>query len=551
MSNIFFSLIQSTKRILDDFVESSVQDGTIYYTGKYEGYYMKVNIENGNRQGEGIIYTKDHCKYINVTYVDNCLQGPFLIRSPIGTVIFEGYLKDGFVDGACHKYNENEEEEFFGFYRAGVCYSRLKKSNTLDGFWEEIGILNSSTSNENELFSICEYNECFERNGVCIEFENNQIRYIKIYKDGTEERLVKEFSSGNVTEYDENGNIRYIGQYLDDVANFYPRNGKGVEYADDGETKVYDGYFEANIRNGNGCYYKFNQLWYKGEWSNNLPNGMGILYGRNSKAKYEGKWINGILYNKLYKINYQTGKKILSLKSPIEQPGFLVCSCCENDDMHLFYRSKSVPPYHHTILDYFSSIFLPNFGNDCCRHFLRVIYYVLFLLIITCSILCSVYNNNGYASLISWISFAATFVIFIIYYCCLNEKNFEVIYGFFLIILSLCILFLFINVVIKTIQIDNQDRYLSSLIGNTLSSIQADPNKWITVQNSLACCGFQENFQTGLYCNNTQAIDCYEIYLSKWSRSYWCLCIQYFALLPWSNLSLLSFKNYVKSNLDS
>ena len=61
------------------------------------------------------------------------------------------------------------------------------------------------------------------------------------YKNGEFTRVLKSISGSTMTEFDENGNKVYEGEYDERIENGLKRKGKGKEYEKDGKTLVYVG----------------------------------------------------------------------------------------------------------------------------------------------------------------------------------------------------------------------------------------------------------------------------------------------------------------------
>ena len=88
------------------------------------------------------------------------------------------------------------------------------------------------------------------------------------YKNGEFTRVLKSISGSTMTEFDENGNKVYEGEYDERIENGLKRKGKGKEYEKDGKTLVYVGDWSNGKRNGYGVLYKNSEVVYKGEWEN-------------------------------------------------------------------------------------------------------------------------------------------------------------------------------------------------------------------------------------------------------------------------------------------
>jgi antitoxin component YwqK of YwqJK toxin-antitoxin module len=98
---------------------------------------------------------------------------------------------------------------------------------------------------------------------------------------------------------------KYVGKMKDGK-----RNGKGIEYYDDGKTKEYEGEWKDDKKNGKGIDYDKNGIKkYEGEWENGKRNGKGIEYHENKNKNYDGEWENGKRNGKGNEYYYNGNKK--------------------------------------------------------------------------------------------------------------------------------------------------------------------------------------------------------------------------------------------------
>ena len=331
------------------------------------------------------------------------------------------------------------------------------------------------------------------------------------------------------------GNIRYEGEYKDDIVNFYPKNGKGIEYEKDGETIVYEGEYSNNLRCGKGNFYKNGQLWYEGNWKDNLPNGYGKLYGKNDEVLYDGEWIGGHLYEKPYKISYKTGKKVLSFKPPkASQSSENCCETCASTIESGWENTLSCCKCCGGTLSGSLSSFYKNVLS--LNTFRIPFLIVLFVALVLCFIFCSVNNYEGYAFTYSWISMVVSFQVLFIVFCLLKYdlKSSRVISIILFCILTISLLVLLIVVGNQISQIKKQKGITSILSNKIISSIAANQKKWIASQESLKCCGYNGNFKTGSFCYTEKPVDCFNRYLMKWRSSYSWLLAQFSCLILWS-----------------
>ena len=91
---------------------------------------------------------------------------------------------------------------------------------------------------------------------------------------------------GNGKLYDEDGKLRYEGNFVD--GNF---NGKGIFYYNNGDR--YEGNFVDGKCEGKGeIYYKDGKILYDGDFKNNKCEGKGTFYYNNGDH-YEGNFVDG------------------------------------------------------------------------------------------------------------------------------------------------------------------------------------------------------------------------------------------------------------------
>ena len=95
--------------------------------------------------------------------------------------------------------------------------------------------------------------------------------------------LVIKKQQKNQKEYYKNGDIKYDGDFVNDVY-----EGKGKYIFENGK------YYIGQWLNGkaNGKYNYENGEYYKGQFKNGLRHGKGKLYYKNGNVIYDGDYIN-------------------------------------------------------------------------------------------------------------------------------------------------------------------------------------------------------------------------------------------------------------------
>ena len=116
-----------------------------------------------------------------------------------------------------------------------------------------------------------------------------------------EGELLKGKKNGKGKEYDKYGNIKFIGEYLNEKRiskGNEIKDGFGCQY-DKYNCKLFEGEFLNGKRNGEGKeYYEFTgKLRFEGEYLNGKRNGKGKEYYFNGNIKYNGEYYYGKKWN--------------------------------------------------------------------------------------------------------------------------------------------------------------------------------------------------------------------------------------------------------------
>lgn len=294
MSNINHLLKREKKGFLSDMVVGSTQmedvslplngKGTIYYTGSYDGYYLKAVWEDGKREGEAYLYSNEDVICAELTFRDDEVTGPCILYSKNYKVCFSGTMDRGVKHGIGREFDDNGNVLFTGVFDAGVKAAVLLPVDYMPGFLEERSI------QENQTISIAQYDDAVTaKNGLCYEFLNDRILAVWEYVNNERCTVHCEFNGRIMTKYDEDGCVRYIGTFEDKIENDYPRSGEGREFASNGTTLVYRGEFVHDKRSGYGLSFQDGHCLYDGSWQNGFPNGYGVYYS-SSTILYQGEW---------------------------------------------------------------------------------------------------------------------------------------------------------------------------------------------------------------------------------------------------------------------
>ena len=252
---------------MDPKPENGVYEGKYIIRGKYNEAVAIYNFVHGKREGECKLY--------------DC-----------GSLKEKVYYENDIAIGWGVELERYKEVKWFA-YENGEKKYKCKMSEDLEGYWDFVDVKSGLR------VKCCKVDEEKKECGIGYVFEEGRIARVVEFVNGKEDRVIKKFDGeGKMTEFDNNGQEVYIGEYCDDLKKGYCREGEGKEIRE-GRDLVYVGGWKNGERNGFGKSLVDGFAEYEGEWKDGLPDGEGIwiekdkiVYGRED---YSGlKIINGL-----------------------------------------------------------------------------------------------------------------------------------------------------------------------------------------------------------------------------------------------------------------
>ena len=199
------------------------------------------------------------------------------------TVLFEGRLEEGVIQGRGSAFDENGRPVYTGDYVDGLYHGEGKLYT--DGALTYVGsFADGLYEGEGRLYGEGEalvYEGGFSsglRSGEGTAYENGEKRY----RGGFEQDAY----SGVGTLYDGTGSPLYEGEFLDGAY-----DGSGTLSLPGGIT-VEASFQEGEVLGDARCFVR-GKLYYEGGLTDLLPEGTGTVYGADGKALYTGPMKNG------------------------------------------------------------------------------------------------------------------------------------------------------------------------------------------------------------------------------------------------------------------
>jgi uncharacterized protein len=245
---------------------------------------------------------------VNITkYVDDVIQESVAelarleIRRdyyPTGQVKVEATFRNGVPEGVRREFSEEGEIERSFFFRNGIVVAEgiLSENGQRQGLWTEYypdGRLRArGTYTDDKRTGTWEFyyeSGQLEQRGIFDERGLPSGKWIWYYEHGgllREEHYVNGLLDGMMTEYDSDGNILTMGDYIEGLE-------EGFWFFEHGDHRE-EGEYSMGMRNGQWKYYYGDgSLSFEGRFIDDNPNGTHIWYYPNGRKREEGQFVMG------------------------------------------------------------------------------------------------------------------------------------------------------------------------------------------------------------------------------------------------------------------
>ena len=188
----------------------------------HPGYVLYTTIMNGKREGNGLLENSQGCSVVECFFHNDVLEGSFTHRSQEGALVEKGYYVSGKRDGILQKFDEDGSRREIVRCSDGKEVSVLHSLVSPAGYWEE------RSNATNEVQSVAKYTADFSSmDGLCFLYEGGKVKRGELFSGGRMERVVMEFDDEMKVEYGEGGERVYVGEYKNNVECLFCREGKG------------------------------------------------------------------------------------------------------------------------------------------------------------------------------------------------------------------------------------------------------------------------------------------------------------------------------------
>ena len=199
------------------------------YTGKcsityssHPGLVLFTTMVNGKKEGSGLLENRQGCSIAECFFCNDMLEGSFTRRTPEGVLVQTECYVNGKREGVVQKFDGDGNRTEMVRCSNGAEVSVLHPLSSLEGYWEE------RSKATNEILSVAKYTADFSAmDGLCFIYEQGRVKRGEWYGGGRMERVMLEFDEKVRTEFGEGGEKCFVGEYRNDVASGFCREGKG------------------------------------------------------------------------------------------------------------------------------------------------------------------------------------------------------------------------------------------------------------------------------------------------------------------------------------
>ena len=290
-----------------------------------EEYTLECTWENGKKNGEGVLLDSNTIMAMKLNFKDDLVNGEGSLFEN-GQLTFRGNWSNGercgkgeeFSGGKLVFSGNYEHDKRNGY---GILYDD-EHEPIFEGIWVngEKGLVSIEEDEKGDRKMVERDSEGHIRyiggflkdtvvrdgQGVTYDESENPLKICK-YREGTEERVLKEFKGKTIVIYDAQGKKCYEGEYKEDSRHTYPPHGQGRQFVNG--SLVYMGAFVNGHRQGQGkSFYPNHTAQYIGDWMNDMANGQGQYMNEEGELVAEGEFLDNVYTGEEIRVYIDTGR---------------------------------------------------------------------------------------------------------------------------------------------------------------------------------------------------------------------------------------------------
>lgn len=188
----------------------------------HPGFVLYTVLVDGKKNGNCVLENEQGFIVLECSVHDDVVDGRVVRYTPQGVLLETGCLVNGKRDGSFFVFDEQRNIAEIHRFKNDEFVSVLHQCSSLKDYWEE------RSKATNEVTCVAKYTPDFSSmDGLCYMYEEGRVKRGEWYSEGRMVRMMMEFDEKVRTEYGDKGEKCFVGEYKNDIESGFCREGKG------------------------------------------------------------------------------------------------------------------------------------------------------------------------------------------------------------------------------------------------------------------------------------------------------------------------------------
>ena len=188
----------------------------------HPGFVLYTVLVDGKKNGNCVLENEQGFIVLECSVHDDVVDGRVVRYTPQGVLLETGCLVNGKRDGSFFVFDEQRNIAEIHRFKNDEFVSVLHQCSSLKDYWEE------RSKATNEVTCVAKYTPDFSSmDGLCYMYEEGRVKRGELYSEGRMVRMMMEFDEKVRTEFGEGGEKCFVGEYKNDVESGFCKEGKG------------------------------------------------------------------------------------------------------------------------------------------------------------------------------------------------------------------------------------------------------------------------------------------------------------------------------------
>ena len=188
----------------------------------HPGFVLYTVLVDGKKNGNCVLENEQGFIVLECSVHDDVVDGRVVHYTPQGVLLETGCLVNGKRDGFFFVFDDQRNIAEIHRFKNDEFVSILHQCSSLKDYWEE------RSKATNEVTCVAKYTPDFSSmDGLCYMYEEGRVKRGELYSEGRMIRMMMEFDEKVRTEFGKGGEKCFVGEYKNDVESGFCKEGKG------------------------------------------------------------------------------------------------------------------------------------------------------------------------------------------------------------------------------------------------------------------------------------------------------------------------------------